>query len=258
MHFDLAKERLIVARQTHLDSLAARLGEPRVRKVLAPLIAGETIQADLTYSDDVSYVRDLGLIAPTAPVRAANPIYREVMVRVLAQQPFDSIQLPPRSFVRADGSLDMRSVMEEFAAFWREQGELFASGVDYHEAACELVLSAWLQRIVNGGGHIERQYGIAWQRMDLLVRWPPKGNLWAPTHLWQREALELKVWRDGRPDPLHKGLAQLEAYLEKLGLDRGWLVLFDRRSTREGAPERTHITTATTPTHRFAVDVLRA
>jgi hypothetical protein len=148
--------------------------------------------------------------------------------------------------------------MEEFAAFWREQGELFAAGVDYHEAAHELVLCAWLQRIVNGGGHIERQYGIAWQRMDLLVRWPPQGNLLAPMHLWQREALELKVWRDGRPDPLAKGLLQIEEYLEKLRLERGWLVLFDRRTNRAPEEERTHFTTATTPKRGYTVDVLRA
>jgi hypothetical protein len=180
------------------------------------------------------------------------------MVRVLASSASGGIQLPPRSFVRADGSLDMRAVMEEFAAFWREQGELFAAGMDYHEAAHELVLCAWLQRIVNGGGHIEWQYGIAWQRMDLLVRWPPKANLLAPMHLWQREALELKVWRDGRPDPLTKGLAQIEEYLEKLGLNHGWLVLFDRRSTRAPEEERTHFSTATTPKRGYTVDVLRA
>jgi hypothetical protein len=258
MHLDLAKERLILARQTHLDSLVARLNEPRVRRVIAPLLAGDVPEMDSTYNDDVAYVRDLGLIAPKPPLAPANPIYREVMLRVLAAQPFETLQVPVRSFVRADRSLDMRAVMEEFAAFWREQGELFSRTVAYHEAACELVLSAWLQRIINGGGHIERQYGIALRRMDVLIRWPPGGNLLAPMHLWQREALELKVWRDGEPDPLKKGLQQIESYLHSLGLERGWLVLFDRRSTRATEEERTVITTATTPARGYTVDLLRA
>jgi hypothetical protein len=36
---------------------------------------------------------------------------------------------------------------------------------------------------------------------------------------WQRHALELNVWREGETDPLSKGLSQLDAYLERLGLD---------------------------------------
>jgi AAA domain len=82
-HVDEAKERLILARATHLDSLAARLHEPRVRRFIEPLLAGEQAAADPAYDDDVSYVRDLGLIAQSGPVRIANPIYKEVIIRVL-------------------------------------------------------------------------------------------------------------------------------------------------------------------------------
>ncbi|MFR0359550.1 ATP-binding protein [Streptomyces sediminimaris] len=77
-HVDEAKERLILARATHLDSLAARLGEDRVRRIVQPLIAGELLLPTDTYDDDLAYVRDLGLVAPDAPVRVANPIYKEV------------------------------------------------------------------------------------------------------------------------------------------------------------------------------------
>jgi hypothetical protein len=94
--------------------------------------------------------------------------------------------------------------------------------------------------------------------MDVLIRWPLGGNLLAPMHLWQREALELKVWRDGEPDPLKKGLQQIESYLHSLGLERGWLELFDRRSARATEEERTVITTATTPNTGYTVDLLRA
>jgi hypothetical protein len=48
--------------------------------------------------------------------------------------------------------------------------------------------------------------------------------------------LELKVWRDGKPDPLAEGLTQLDRYLAGLGLDTGWLVIFDRR---DGIPPLT-------------------
>jgi hypothetical protein len=42
--------------------------------------------------------------------------------------------------------------------------------------------------------------------------------------------MELKVWRDGEKDPVTKALIQLDQYLAGLGLDRGWLVIFDQRS----------------------------
>jgi hypothetical protein len=85
-HVDAAKERLILARATHLDSLAARLREERVRKVIEPLIAGTIPEADSTYDDDVAYVRDLGLVRAGRPIAIANPIYREVIVRVLGNR----------------------------------------------------------------------------------------------------------------------------------------------------------------------------
>lgn len=73
----------------------------------------------------------------------------------------------------------------------------------YHEVAPQLVLMAFLQRIVNGGGFIDREYGIGRYRMDLLVHWPYTDE--NGRRQWQREALELKVWRDRKPDPVDKG-----------------------------------------------------
>lgn len=80
-HVDTARERLIHARAPHFESLAARLNEPRVRRVIEPLIAGELPVVDEVYNDDVAYVRDLGLIAADKPARIANPIYRDVISR---------------------------------------------------------------------------------------------------------------------------------------------------------------------------------
>nr|WP_322755407.1 AAA family ATPase [Frankia sp. Cas3] len=81
-HVDQAKERLILARATHLDSLAAKLTEPQVRRILEPVLAGNLLALD-PYDNDLTYVRDLELITPRNPVQVANPIYREVIARVL-------------------------------------------------------------------------------------------------------------------------------------------------------------------------------
>lgn len=230
-HIEEAKERLILARATHLDSLIARLQEPRVRRIIEPLIAG-SMAGSPTYEDDFEYVRDLGLVAENSPVRIANPIYREVIVRILALAVERKVGADPKSFIARDGRLDLDRLFEEFVAFWREHGEILASEIAYHEVAPQLVLMAFLQRIVNGGGYVEREYGVGRGRIDLLIRWPYAGP--SGDRHWQREGVELKVWRPGRPSPLEEGLGQLDGDLERLGLGDGTLVIFDRRPAAAG------------------------
>jgi hypothetical protein len=252
-HVAEAKERLILACATHLDSLSARLSEPRVRRIIEPVIAGTLPESDPAYNDDVAYVRDLGLIAQDRPVRVANPIYREVIVRVLGEFTEDVVTVSPRAFVLPDGQLDFRRVLDEFAAFWGEHSDVLTRGQVYHEAAPQLVFMAFLQRIVNGGGQVEREYGVGRGRIDVLVRKPyGDGQV-------QREAVELKVWRPRQADPLEAGLKQLDGYLTRLGLGHGTLVIFDRRQPHsdEDEPIRPEFTEAASPGGR-RVTLLRA
>lgn len=244
-HVDEAKERLILARATHLDYLATRLTEPRVSKVIEPLLAGDFVSNDPTYNDDVSYVRDLGLIGQGRPIAVANPIYKEVVVRVLTEWAADAIAVAPASFLLPDGRLDFRQLLDQFAAFWRANGEILVQGETYHEVAPQLVFMAYLQRVVNGGGYVDREYGIGRGRIDLLVRKPYTNPGGKPAE--QREAIELKVHRQGQESPLKDGLAQLDEYLTRLGLDTGTLIIFDRRPSalrRHPNPQFTSPTTS--------------
>lgn len=81
---DAAKEILIRRQDTHLDNLAERLREPRVRRIIEPILAGEALPA--VPDDDLRYVQDLGLVRPenSGGLVIANPIYREVIPRSLA------------------------------------------------------------------------------------------------------------------------------------------------------------------------------
>jgi hypothetical protein len=90
---------------------------------------------------------------------------------------------------------------------------------------------AFLHKIVNGGGIIDRELGGGSGRVDLSIRWPSP-------HGMDRWACELKVWRPGDADPLAAGLKQLTGYLERLGLDHGTLVIFDSRPTAPPLPAR--------------------
>jgi hypothetical protein len=253
-HVQTARERLILARATHLDSLVARLAEPRVKRVLEPIVAGSMVVSD-TYDDDVSYVRDLGLLAPGNPLRIANPIYREVIVRVMASSVEGNVLADPKSFVDPDGRLNLKRILVEFMAFWKEHGEVLAGGMIYHEVAPQLVLMAYLQRVVNGGGVIDREYGVGRGRIDLCIRWPHKGE--SGERVWQKEAIEIKVWAKGKGDPLGRGLEQLEGYMEQMGVTRGVLAIFDRRPDAAGVEERTGVEEVRTVEKGYVVTVLR-
>ena len=52
----------------------------------------------------------------------------------------------------------MDALLKEFQKFWRRNGELWEAKADYTEAFPHLLLMAFLQRVVNGGGRIEREY----------------------------------------------------------------------------------------------------
>jgi hypothetical protein len=76
-----AANRLIFERATHLDQLTDKLHEERVRRVIAPMIAGENWAKEAKpRQDDLRYVIDLGLIRYDAGnYVVSNGIYREIL-----------------------------------------------------------------------------------------------------------------------------------------------------------------------------------
>ncbi len=218
-HVDAAKETIILDRRTHIDSLMARLREPRVRKIIEPMLAGNKTGDDVL-DDDFSYVVGLGLLRLfRGRYEIANPVYREVIPRVLSFAQQTQINNESAWYVRKDGSLDMGKLMVDWQEFWREDGHLAAEGFLYREAGPHLMLMAFLQRIVNGGGRIEREYGLGRGSLDLLVFWKN-----------DRHLIELKIRRGPKTETI--ALKQMVRYLDQAGLGEGWLVLFDKRKLR--------------------------
>jgi type II secretory pathway predicted ATPase ExeA len=245
---DAAADELIRRQDTHLDSLAHRLTEPRVQAILSPMLSGEA-PTSVIPDDDTRYVEDLGLIRcpPAGGIEVANPIYQQVIARALAQvsKRFLPTAFSP-SWLGPDGRLDPARTLAAFLAFWRLHAEPLFASATYPEIAAHLVMLAWLDRVANGGGRVEREYAIGLGRMDLLL-----------VHGDVRLAIELKIRRANTADPLAAGLEQLDGYLAGLGLDTGWLVIFDARPERLPASERTTATEVFTPAGR-AVTVIRA
>ena len=234
-HIEVAKERLIRARATHLDSLADKLNEPRVRAVIAPILAGGLLPYSVPHAD-LEYCEDLGLITGgvDAP-RIANPIYREVLPRELTLDVSRRIlDVEDRRWALPDGRLDLQGLLRDFLRFWQRNGESMIRGQHWPEFAHQLVLMAFLQRVINGGGTIEREYGLGRGRIDLFVRWAMETDKWGAVLQADCHAIEIKVQRDDtRGDVLASGLEQLDAYLDRTGPASGTLVIFDARS---GAP----------------------
>ena len=187
-----AREELILSRRTHLDQLAHKLGEDRVRRVVGPMLSGGDAQHDGRH---LEYARDLGLLAPDSPPRVANPIYAEVVPRELGYILQSSLDECVAWYVGEDGRLDMAKLLGAFRTFFGEHAEHWLGRFgDYREAAPQLILQAYLQRIVNGGGRIEREYGLGRGRTDLLVLWPREAG--QPSDLRERFVVACKVLRD--------------------------------------------------------------
>ena len=146
--------------------------------------------------------------------------------------------IEPR-WLSATGELIPEQLLDAFLDFWRQHGEPLLKSTPYPEIAPHLVLMAFLHRVVNGGGTLEREYAIGSGRMDICLRY---GQVVL--------GMELKVWKQGKPDPLNVGLKQLDKYLSGLNLNTGWLVVFDRRPDIPPMSERTTTEIAVSPMGR--------
>jgi hypothetical protein len=76
---------------------------------------------------------------------------------------------------------------------------------------------AFLQRVVNGGGQLVREYAASTGRTDLCL-----------VYNGQKYPIELKL-RYGEATKV-EGLTQTARYMDTLGAKQGWLVIFDRRA----------------------------
>ena len=205
-----AKENLILRQDTHIDQLADKLSEERVRRVIAPVLTGTGVPEDMA-ENDLSYVRDLGLIKIEGNVRIANRIYQEVIPRSLTYGTQVTITHESAWYVRKDGLLDMKMLISAFQEFFREHSQSWQERFQYREAGPQLLMQSFLQRIVNSGGRVEREYGLGKGRTDLLVIWKHRAGV-------QKTVIELKMKRKEALETVIKdGLRQTYEYMDRCG-----------------------------------------
>ena len=241
--FEGAKQSLIARRDTHIDQLADKLKEERVRRVIEPILEGSN-EIDDVSEDDIQYCEDLGLIKQEGSLEIANEIYREVIPRALSYATQRTIYQEPQWYVDSNGRLNMMKLLANFQQFFREQSESWLSRFKYEEAGPQLLLQAFLQRIINGGGLIDREYGLGRKRTDLYIRWPiikdrfkeegkayPFPLTYNPDDL-QGIVIELKLkHKNSLETVIDEGLKQTASYVNKTGAKEAYLIIFDRENS---------------------------
>jgi hypothetical protein len=230
--YKAARERLIYSRTTHLDALSDKLNEPRVARIVAEVLAsqdGAGLEERFPI-DDVQYAEDLGLIHARPQVRIANRIYREVIPRELTWTTQIRITHDQAWYLTPERRLDVPKLLAAFQQFFREHSDAWMDGFSFKEAGPQLLLQAFLQRIVNGGGRIGREYGLGRKRTDLYIEWPISEEQGFLGEV-QRIVLELKLWKKGSLDAvLAEGQPQTVGYARQCGAEEAHLIVFDRRA----------------------------
>jgi hypothetical protein len=196
-----------------------RLREPRVRRVVEPVIFGgeRTVSSN---SEDWRFVVDLGLLREeNGTLVPANKMYAEIIGRYLSRDEQERMvqSVPQVPWATPDG-LDMPGLMAAFQKFWRENSGADRRAYEYGEATPHLVLMAFLQRVTNGKGHIMREMALGSKRLDLCVEYRDK-----------RYAVEVKTSRNFAGEDSYR---QLAGYLGTLGLPEGWMAIFDEDKSK--------------------------
>ncbi len=225
--YRVAREKLIQSRTTHLDQLTDKLKEPRVHRVMAAILSGVDDETDIP-TDDIQYVADLGLITAQPDTQITNRIYQEVIPRELIWSKQTRITHQQHWYLTSERRLDMLQLLQAFQQFFREHSDAWIQQFDYKEAGPQLLLQAFLQRIVNGGGRISREYGLGRKRTDLYIEWPVDERAGFHGEI-QRIVLELKLRYGSLEATLADGLPQTADYAERCGADEAHLLIFDRR-----------------------------
>lgn len=171
-----AREKLIYSRITHLDQLSSKLKEKRVHSVIAPMLEG--VSQYQMNPDDVEYVVDLGLLsrAQNGALTIANRIYQEVIPRELSWGCQMTIEHKQAWYLDADNRIDMPKLLAAFQQFFRENAEIWLERFDYKEAAPQLLMQAFLQRIINGGGRRGTQASAHSLRTPEMSTWTCDGS----------------------------------------------------------------------------------
>ena len=115
-------------------------------------------------------------------------------------------------------ALNMQKVLENFQTFMKK--EYSGKDREFLERDGRLIFLAFLRPIINGAGYDFKEPQISEEkRLDVVI-----------TYYQHHYVAELKIWHG--EEAHKKGLAQLVDYLDCLGLDTGYLLIFDHNKKK--------------------------
>ena len=228
-HYNQARENLIYSRATHLDQLVDKLSEPRVKHVIEQMLNGDA-ELQTFKPSDIEYIIDLGLITRTreGKLEISNDIYKETIPRELTWGIQSTISNQEQHwYIKEDNSIDMLKLLRAFQQFFRENADSWIEHLDYKEAGPQLLLQAFLQRLINGGGRIDREYGLGRKRTDIIIQWPLEGDKGFLGSV-QRIVIETRILYSNLDKTIAAGLEQTSQYSDLVAASESHLIIFNR------------------------------
>jgi hypothetical protein len=218
---DVAAQRTAKESNVNFDDMTKNLENNRALYQLCQDIAINNKQLPYNALD---WVTNLGVLFGIFSERNGrlaihNRIYQEVIsatmgFRVLRENS-SMLQRHDDAFWMPGNQLDIGKVLRKFQEMMREEKNL--RNEDFVEREGRLLFLAYLKPILNGHGYAFKEPQISEERrLDLLL-----------TYHEHRYLVELKIWYGQVAH--ERGLDQLADYLDRLGLDRGYLLIFDHR-----------------------------
>jgi hypothetical protein len=225
---DVAALQLIRETNTNFDELSKNLDNNPDLYQLTQSIAIESEQFayepnDPTASLGIQY----GIFADRKGLAIHNLIYHQVIINKMSfriQREHTRLLNPYSTPYTLPGNrIDIPKVLLKFQEVMHS--EYNQKERDFLERQGRLVFLAFLKPILNGHGHTFKESQISEEkRLDVTV-----------TYYQHQYVIELKLWRGQQAH--ETGLDQLADYLDRLGLDEGFLLVFDPRVNKEWKSE---------------------
>ncbi len=216
-HVARARKILVRDQKTHLDNLIGKLKEPPMKNVTEALISGEFLQPDRF--EDLTYLQDFGLVTREPPIKFANPIYAEIVPDALSycwKVSFNQELIDEKKYLK-NRLLDIDALISAFQQFYRRHSEIWLERFEFCEIGRQLLFIAFLQRVVGSEGMFEYEMELGSRHLSLLLDFAS-----------ERFAMELKLQRDRYSED--EGLKEMVRYLKRIGMDHGYLILFETNS----------------------------
>lgn len=122
------------------------------------------------------------------------------------------------NFIAIDGSLNLEKVLIKFQEFMKK--EYSEKDKSFLEKNGRLIFLAFIKPIINGIGFDFKEVQISEEkRLDVVI-----------TYLSKQYVIELKLWHG--EEAHQRGINQLNDYLERMNLKKGFLVIYDLRKTK--------------------------